>query len=691
LDKVPNISGYTLIICEKADAAKRIASALSDSVKTQTINGTRIHIIEKDEKKYVICSALGHLYSLGTSRRKRDTFPVFDLMWFPLSQIDKEKTFIWNRIQTISSLSSHANAFVNACDYDAEGSTIGHNVIKYSCNVDSSKVFRAKFSTLTKEELLEAFKNLKVGIDDGLTRAGITRHVIDYIWGINLSRILISALQHVASSGGSISTGRVQGPTLKFIVDRETEIRSFITKPYWTARALVDSNQGTFYAEYFINRITKRKEGYCIKDENEGREGTVEQLKKTIVKLSPLTPFNTGELQKEAFRLFGFSPSLTLSIAERLYLSALISYPRTNSQKLPPSINYLTIIKKLAQLGEYKKETEVLLNMRLVPREGEKDDSAHPSIYPTGEIPTRGLDARQRKIYDLIVRRFFSVFGDNTITERIQLSINVGNKHYWKAYGRKIIYQGWLVFYEKYVDMEEYGLPSLKEGEKVLIKSVEIADKFDKRPPRFNRGSLLEKMEEENLGTKATRAEIIETLYKRGYIFGDSIAPTNLGFQITLTLLKYSKEIVSVNLTKEMERKLERIEEGLETPENVLEDTFYLTLQSIEELSNNMEKIGEELKTALRQTFFEKNILGKCPQCKDGNLIIIRSKKTGKRFVGCTNYKDGCRASSPLPQQGIIQNTGKACTICGWPVILVRKRRFPWKLCININCPSKRR
>ena len=690
MDKIPNISGYTLIICEKADAAKRIASALSDEFKTHTIKGTQIHIVEKDKKKYVICSALGHLYSLGTSRKKRDVFPVFDLMWFPLSQIDKDKIFIRNRIQIISSLSNHASAFVNACDYDVEGSTIGHNIIKYSCNVDASKVFRAKFSTLTKEELSKAFGSLKVGIDDGLTRAGITRHIIDYIWGINLSRILISALQHIASSGGSISTGRVQGPTLKFIVDRETEIRSFITKPYWTAKALADSSQGTFYAEYFINRITKRKEGYCIKDENEGHEGIVEHLKKMIVKLSPPTPFNTGDLQKEAFRLFGFSPSLTLNIAERLYLSALISYPRTNSQKLPSSINYLKIIKGLGQLGGYKKEIEALLKMRLIPREGEKDDSAHPSIYPTGEIPTRGLDVRQRKLYDLIVRRFFSVFGENTITEGKQLSISIENKHYWKANGRRIIYPGWLVFYGKYVDMEEYDLPSLQEGENVLIKSVEITEKFDKRPPRFNRGSLLEKMEEENLGTKATRAEIIETLYKRGYILGDSIIPTNLGFQITLTLSKYSKEIVSVNLTKEMESKLERIEVGQETPEKVLEDTFYLTLQSIEELSNNIGKIGEELKTALRQTFFEKNILGKCPQCKEGNLIIIRSKKTGKRFVGCTNYKNGCRASSPLPQQGIIQNTGKACATCGWPIILVR-RRIPWKLCININCPSKKR
>lgn len=691
MDRIPNISGYTLVICEKADASKRIASALSDKFKTYTSNGTQIYLVENDKKKYIICSALGHLYGLGTSRKKRDVFPIFDLMWFPLSQIDTDKKIVWNRIQTISSLSNRASAFVNACDYDTEGSIIGRNIIKYSCNADISKVLRAKFSTLTKEELSEAFENLKVGIDDGLARAGITRHIIDYMWGINLSRILISALQHSASSGGSISTGRVQGPTLKFIVDREIEIRSFVTRPYWTAKALVDSSKETFYAEYSIDRITKRKEGHLIKNENEGREGIVEQLKKTEVKLIPPTPFNTGDLQKEAFRLFGFSPILTLSIAERLYLNALISYPRTNSQKLPPSINYLKIVNGLGRLEEYKKEVKALLNTRLKPREGDKDDPAHPSIYPTGEIPAGGLDARQIKLYDLIVRRFFSVFGEKAIKERMQLSINVQNKHHWEVNGLRTIYAGWTFFYGKYVNMEEHDLPLLQEGERVLIKSVEIAEKFDRRPPRFNRGSLLEKMEEENLGTKATRAEIIETLYKRGYIVGDSMAPTNLGFQITLTLSKYSKEIVSVDLTKEMERKLEQIEVGKETPENVLEDTFYLTLHSISKLVDNMDKVGEELKIALKETFFEKNILGKCPKCKVGNLIIIRSKRTGKRFVGCTNYKNDCRASSPLPQRGIIQNIGKACVMCGWPIIIVRGRRIPWKLCINVDCPSKKR
>jgi len=686
---VNNIPKYTLVVCEKADAAKRVADALGDKVIKFNIGNSSVYYVEGKIEKYIVCSAVGHLYGLGTAREKRDVFPIFDLMWYPLSALEKEKGYISDKIKTISTLSKNADKFVNACDYDAEGSTIGYNILKYACKAEPSKIFRAKFSTLTKEELSDAFDHLKVGVDFGLVKAGVTRHLIDYIWGINLSRVLLSALQHVTNNVRAISTGRVQGPALKFIVDREIEIRSFVTKPYWAIKALVDSSKGSFYVDYFKDKIDRQIEALLIKEENEGKEGIVDQLRKTTIQIVPPTPFNTGDLQKEAFRLFGFSPSLTLSIAEKLYLNALISYPRTNSQKLPASINYLKIIKELGKQKEYQKEAAILMKTKLVPKEGEKYDPAHPSIYPTGEAPSIAMDNRQKRLYDLIVRRFFSVFGDNAINERTQLSIKVGDRHFWKVSGGRNLYLGWLIFYGKYSEYEERTIPLLDKGDKVLIKDVLVSEKFIKRPPRYNRGSLLEKMEEENLGTKSTRAEIIETLYRRGYLIGDSITPTDLGFQIVQTLSKYSDKVVSTELTRDMEKELEDIENGKDVSDKVLEDTFYFTLQAINDLMSNIEEIGQDLNNALRKTFYEKNILGKCPQCGNGNLIIIRNRKSGKRFIGCTNYKNGCRASSPLPQRGIIQNTGKVCNVCGWPIVIIKGKGRPWKICTNIKCKSK--
>lgn len=684
------LKNYALVICEKADAAKRIAEALGNNIDAFDTKGIRFYFVSNNERKFVVCSALGHLYSLGNCRKDRKVYPVFDLMWLPLNDIDKNKANVIERIKVIEEMAKNATEFINACDYDVEGSTIGFNILKYACKVDFQDVLRAKFSTLTRDELREAFKNLKKGIDEGLVKAGITRHIVDYLWGINLSRILISSLQHTQYGGGALSIGRVQGPTLKFIVDREIEIESFVTRPYWTLNALIEYDKVKAYASYFRDRITKEKEALMISKENEGEMGIVNEVKRTRVELKAPTPFNTGDLQKEAYRLFGFSPSLTLNIAEQLYLQAYISYPRTNSQKLPRTVDYFKIIGELGKLKEYHSEAKTLLSTKLRPHEGDKDDPAHPCIYPTGEIEgIEKLNERQRKLFDLIVRRFFATFADNAIVERLQFLICVKEKHLWKINGRRYINLGWIKFYREYFDTEETEIPALDKGDRVLLRKVIVEEKFEKRPPRYNRGSLLEKMEEENLGTKSTRAEIIETLYKRKYIVGESMKPTKLGFQVIETLSKYSEKIISTHLTKEMENSLEKIELGKEEPEKILEQTFYLTWQAINELSCNLEEIGLELKNAIRETALENKTLGVCQKCKDGSLIIIYNRKTGKRFVGCTNYKNGCNFIAPLPQKGTLQNTGKVCDKCGWPVIQLRNGRIFWKFCINPECPSK--
>jgi DNA topoisomerase-1 len=684
------LKNYALVICEKADAAKRIAEALGNNIDAFDTKGIRFYFVSNNERKFVVCSALGHLYSLGNCRKDRKVYPVFDLMWLPLNDIDKNKANVIERIKVIEEMAKNATEFINACDYDVEGSTIGFNILKYACKVDFQDVLRAKFSTLTRDELREAFKNLKKGIDEGLVKAGITRHIVDYLWGINLSRILISSLQHTQYGGGALSIGRVQGPTLKFIVDREIEIESFVTRPYWTLNALIEYDKVKAYASYFRDRITKEKEALMISKENEGEMGVVNEVKRTRVELKAPTPFNTGDLQKEAYRLFGFSPSLTLNIAEQLYLQAYISYPRTNSQKLPRTVDYFKIIGELGKLKEYHSEAKTLLSTKLRPHEGDKDDPAHPCIYPTGEIEgIEKLNERQRKLFDLIVRRFFATFADNAIVERLQFLICVKEKHLWKINGRRYINLGWIKFYREYFDTEETEIPALDKGDRVLLRKVIVEEKFEKRPPRYNRGSLLEKMEEENLGTKSTRAEIIETLYKRKYIVGESMKPTKLGFQVIETLSKYSEKIISTHLTKEMENSLEKIELGKEEPEKILEQTFYLTWQAINELSCNLEEIGLELKNAIRETALENKTLGVCQKCKDGSLIIIYNRKTGKRFVGCTNYKNGCNFIAPLPQKGTLQNTGKVCDKCGWPVIQLRNGRIFWKFCINPECPSK--
>ncbi|MEM4297827.1 MAG: DNA topoisomerase, partial [Nitrososphaerota archaeon] len=318
------------------------------------------------------------------------------------------------------------------------------------------------------------------------------------------------------------------------------------------------------------------------------------EIHKQTVKHPPPTPFNIGDLQREAYRVFGFSPSQTLTMAERLYLDALISYPRTSSQKLPASIDYRKILAGLSQIQSYTEYAQELLSGRLIPHEGDKEDPAHPAIYPTGEAPKRALEAREAKLYDLIVKRFFAVFGDPALRERVSAIIAVG-RHRFKLSGRRTIQEGWLRYYRDYSAAEDQPIPPLKEGDVLRVKRVEVSEKYEQPPPRYNQSSLLQKMEAEGIGTKTTRAEVISTLYERGYITGESIMTTDIGFSIVETMRRYSSLIISTEMTKGVERDLEAIERGDVEASEVVERTIEGLLGPLYSIRTVEVEIGREI------------------------------------------------------------------------------------------------
>jgi DNA topoisomerase-1 len=405
----------------------------------------------------------------------------------------------------------------------------------------------------------------------------------------------------------------------------------------------------------------------------------------------PPTPFDLGALQSEAYGLFGYTPMRTSNIAQRLYLDALISYPRTSSQKLPPAINYEAILKNLNKAPEYKKlAAELLAKTELKPNEGKKVDPAHPAIYPTGNLPERVLDDSERNILDLVTRRFMVVFGEPAIRQSIRVCINV-NGHNFYLRGRQILKEGWLHFYEPYVRSKEVLLPTIEEGQAINIRKVILENKFTKPPPRYNPSSLLKKMEDTEIGTKATRASIIQTLYDRKYIRDERMIVTDLGFEVLEVLKKYCPAVISIKLTRELEEKMNRIQVNSEKREDVLLGAVEILKPVTEELKSKEKIIGEQLSNAIKKAGLEERMIGTCPICSTGKLMILYSRKTGKRFVGCTNYfKTQCTASFPLPQRGIVRPLGKNCQRCGWPTVLVRtKGKRPWTLCLNPKCPLK--
>jgi len=683
---------YTLIITEKPDAAQRIASTLDAQGKAKKMehNGVPYYLAKRD-KDIVIVPALGHLYTVAEERGGRNHYPVFSFKWLPRYAAEKgaKQTRAW--LETISKLSSDADMFIDACDYDIEGSIIGYCLLKYACNNKETISKRMKYSTLTKEELEKSYAEMLPHLDFALIEAGRTRHEVDWLYGVNLSRALTIAARDWSGKYATLSTGRVQGPTLRFLVAREKAIRCFVPAPYWSIKAEAEIAGSIFEAEYEKKIIETKMEANTIVEAGKGKNGEIEKIDVKKFQQSPPMPFDLGALQSEAYGFFGYTPMRTSNIAQRLYLDALISYPRTSSQKLPPAINYEAILTNLNKVPEYKKLTaELLAKPELKPNEGKKEDPAHPAIYPTGNLPERVLDASERSIWDLVVRRFMAVFGEPAIRQSMKVSINI-NGYRFHLRGRQTLKEGWLRFYEPYLRSEEILLPSLEEGQTINIKKVILEDKFTKPPPRYNPGSLLKKMEETEIGTKATRAAILQTLYDRKYARDERIIVTDLGFEVLEALKKYCPTVVSIKLTKELEEKMNKIQTNGEKRENVLLEAVEILKPVTEELKEKEKIIGEQLSNAIKKAKLEERTIGTCPVCNTGKLMTLYSRRTGKRFIGCTNYFKGlCKASFPLPQKGTVRPLGKNCHGCGWPTVQVRIRgRRPWMLCFNPECPLK--
>ncbi len=683
---------YALIITEKPDAAKRIAQALDSEGKPKKVEESGVPYFRVHRnRELVVVPALGHLYTVVHERGRRNYYPVFNFKWAPRHLAERGAKKIRSWIETISKLAKDAEDFIAACDYDLEGSLIGYCILKYACENKEVVAKRMKFSTLMRSELEKAYEDPLPQLDFALIEAGRTRHEVDWLYGVNLSRALTLAARRWSGRYSTLSTGRVQGPTLNFLTEREKDIRSFVPTPYWEIKAEVKLKKYTYEVKYERKRIEKKAEADLIVKACTDKMGEVKEVEMREFRHKPPLPFDIGALQTEAYRLFGYTPRRTLSIAQRLYLDALISYPRTSSQKLPPIIDYKKILTALSRKPTYKKLASKLLKKDdLRPREGAKEDPAHPAVYPTGNVPERTLSAPEKKVWDLTVKRFMAVFGEAAIKQNVKVRLEV-NGHSFFLMGRRILKEGWMQFYKPFVRAEEVLLPPIKEGESIQLKHIMRDDKFTNPPPRYNPSSLLKKMEELGIGTKATRADIIETLYNRRYTTDERIVVTELGFDIIDILSKYAPNVISVKLTQELEKKMEQIQSKNENRENILIEAIQQLKPQLEQFKEKERQIGEALSNAIKKAQMQERILGKCPNCGTGTLMILYSRKTGKRFIGCTNYfKNICKTSFPLPQRGTTKPLVRNCSSCGWPLVQVQIRgRKPWRLCFNPDCPLK--
>ncbi|MCW4026340.1 MAG: DNA topoisomerase, partial [Candidatus Bathyarchaeota archaeon] len=296
----------------------------------------------------------------------------------------------------------------------------------------------------------------------------------------------------------------------------------------------------------------------------------------------------------------------------------------------------------------------------------------------------------KRRIWDLVVRRFMAVFGEPALKQSAKVTLAVDGHSFYLT-GRQVLKEGWMVFYRPFIRAEEVLLPPLEEGQEIGVEEVGWEEKFTKPPPRYNPSSLLKKMEDRGIGTKATRAGIVDILYNRGYVSEEKAIVSDLGFGVIDVLDTYCPEVISVSFTRELEQDMEEIQKGKEKKENVLSKAVTHLKPVLGELKAHQEPLGQELSEAVRKAQMQHRTVGDCPVCGTGKLVILRSRRTGKRFLGCTNYFKGvCGTSFPLPQKGTVRPARRTCRSCGYPMIWFRmKGKRPWTFCVSLDCPSK--
>ena len=657
-----------VIICEKPSSAEKIAKALSPSAKKKVYNKkVKYWELERDSKNITVLSGVGHLYSLIPKDAKYRV--SFNLHWVPSYEASKASSFTKNYLRAIKKFGKDADSYIHACDYDVEGTLIGYNALKFACGEDSlKKASRMKFSTLTKKDIIDAYEN-RIDIDMHQVDNGIARHILDYYFGMNISIALSDSVRKTKHRFLKLSVGRVQTPTLSILVNREKEIREFVPEPYWVIKALLDFEN--IEIKHVAGNIFDRQLAEEIFNKCNGKDAVVDKIEISNSKTRPPVPFNLSGLQAEAYNVFGFSPKRTQVAAQNLYSAGYTSYPRTSSQKLPESLGFASIFKQLSADPEFKKHIDKLPS-KLRPNNGKKEDAAHPPIHPTGILPGK-LNKDEQKIYDLIVYRFIAVFFDAAKFETMKTTLDIEGEKF-KFSRRRVTYKGWMEHYLfKKIDDEIF--PDINEGDVMSVKKLISDEKETKATARYNQASLIQELEKKNLGTKATRADIIDKLYDRKYIEGSKIEVNSLGEHLIDTLNTYCHNLTSEKLTRSLEIKLEDINTDKATKDSVVNEGEKEVKEILGDIDKNIQGIGSKLYEAYQAS----NIVG---ECSCGGKLVKRSGRYGD-FVGCTNYPD-CNVTYSLPVNASVIK--KTCERCGLPMIVAGKGRNRQEMCLDPNC-----
>ena len=703
-----------LIVTEKNNSAKKISEILSGgAAKADAVYKVPFYTWSDSDGDHMAIGLKGHVMSPAFTEgysnwQQTDLHELID------ADIVKEPTDK-NVVKAIRKVAKDADEVVIATDYDREGELIGLEALEAMIEANPKlvgangsesdgdalatqpRIKRARYSALTKQEIERAFGSLD-DLSYDLAYAGAARQDIDLIWGATLTRAVSLATRRFGSN--FLSVGRVQSPTLGLIVERELERRAHVPKPFWEVFARFQHPDGAFEAHHATDKFWEKAQAEAALAGTK-TPGLVKEVSSRRNSRRPPTPYNTTAFTTDASSRLGITPSRAMRLAEDLYMDGFISYPRTDNTVYPPSLNSRELVQSFVRIPEFDAAAP-LLDGDLTPTRGKKETTDHPPIYPTQGLHPNALDGPKARVYELVVRRFLATFSSPMITESTRADIEAGSEAYFVR-GSVVVDPGYAAIYT-YARSADEEIPKLEQGQKLdLDGDPWMVDKETQPPARISQGRLVELMEERGLGTKATRADIIQKLYDRGYVYGNPPEPSETGIAMYKAFNSYVPRMATPEMTAELEEDMDQIAAGKTSKDEVLRISREMLHSTTTDLEGKREDFAKQIWTGMDEDKF----LGPCKVCEEAgrkhedgspNRLRIIELKGGKRMYGCEGWDrdnpespDSCPVSGPLPGRGYdLWRLEERCSICGeMPRLTVKGfRGRPWKLCLNDECPS---
>jgi len=589
---------------------------------------------------YSVDSTRGHIKDLPKSKLSIDIEHNFKPDY---QEIEKKKAVI----KAIKSKAKKAKEVYIATDPDREGEAIAKHVEDI---LDTKAVVsRITFHEITKKAVEEAIaKPSKVNKD--LVDAQISRRVLDRLVGYKLSPLLWKKVRR------GLSAGRVQSVAVRLIVDKENEIKAFKPEEYWEIFAkLITKDNKDFVVTLVKEKVGNKKTADEILKDLEKADYRVINVNKKEVRKSPYPPFTTSTMTQAGARLFGWSAKKTMSTAQRLYEEGLITYHRTDSLNLSAdAVNVARVFIEKEYGINYLPEKPHFYKTH-----SKSAQEAHEAIRPTDstqELSTVSAEQGAQKLYSLIRRRFLASQMNPAIYDETTIDVSA-SKYFLRASGQIMKFDGWRKLFP--IDSEIVILPEVTKDDELKKEKVWADQKFTMPPARYNEASLIKTLEKLGIGRPSTYAPIISTIQIRSYVEKQEkvFVPTTIGFAVTEFLVTNFPTELDYGFTAEMEEDLDRIAEGKIKWETEMKKFW----APFEKKLKNVEKNAKRVK-------IETEKLGKkCPDCKDGELVI-RVGRFGK-FISCSTFPD-CKHTEKY-----LEKVGVKCPDCKEGDVIVKKSR----------------